>query len=85
MADPKPSLCARFRRTSRLMVLQCRPSTRVIAAGRKPCCRRRPSVYLSAKVIWRYCIAGLLFLPEMEALGYRRVTFLVGDRVALTL
>ena len=51
---------ARLRRTSRSMVLRCRPRTRAIAAGESPRCRSRPRVYLSAKVIWRYMAAFIL-------------------------
>src|SRR5207249_6838795 len=54
------------------MVLRWRPSTRAIAAGTRPPWRSRPRVYLSAKVIWRYVMAGLFLLVENRRLPSAR-------------
>ncbi len=47
----RPSGCA-LRRTSRQIVLRCRPRTRAICGLPNPCLRRAESLYLSSEVIW---------------------------------
>ena len=41
--------------------------------------RSRPSVYLSAKVIWWYVIVSFLLLVETEAYGIARSPSSLGD------
>src|SRR5207249_1588241 len=72
-----------LRCTSRPIVLRCRPRTRAIAAGARPPWRSRPSVYLSAKVIWRYVMAGFFLLVENRRLPSARSPFSLGTLLHL--
>src|SRR5438034_10597482 len=65
------------------MVLRWRPSTRAIAAGTRPPWRSRPRVYLSAKVIWRYVMAGFFLLVENRRLPSARSPFSLGTLLHL--
>src|SRR5438552_11744553 len=65
------------------MVLRWRPSTRAIAAGTRPPWRSRPRVYLSAKVIWRYVMAGFFLLVENRRLPSARSPFSLGNLLHL--
>jgi hypothetical protein len=52
---------------------------RAIAAPDSPNCRSTPRWYLSSKVIWRYVIAGVLRLAEIETHGIAGSPFSCGD------
>src|SRR5437867_7393805 len=65
------------------MVLRCRARTRAIAAEARPHWRSRPSVYLSAKVIWRYVMAGFFLLVENRRLPSARSPFSLGTLLHL--
>ena len=61
-----PSSCGR---TSRLIVLRCRPSARAIAAWLHPCFLSAESAYRSPEVSWRYLFMNFLLFVEKEGLG----------------